>query len=239
MVKLCLALLVYARYGERFKQVGSKTVVEKQEVTPLDGGGRMVSHWSRVVATAALASILMSCASPKIPLPYYKYGNVTYKTPEEALAAQRAVIDAGLNKIPPVDRPVGGSAVVILPSIAYATKNFVKSRGPEHDPGKAQAENYIATTIVNSLRARGEMIKKRRLFDRVVITSSDDPERVTLPADVALYMFKKDGKGQWFLKNQKANAPVMTALPEIPITLPPLLRDVIWLENVEKMSQSE
>jgi hypothetical protein len=197
----------------------------------------MANHWSKGVTLAALVVILISCASPTLS---YRYANVAYDTPEGALAAQRADIDAILSKIPSTDRPVGGSAVIILPSIPYAVKNLVEWRGPEPSPDlKAQAMNHQATMTLNGIRARGEELEKRRLFDRVTITSSDDPERVTLPADVSLYVFKKDGRAQWFLKKQTGTAPVLTAVPEVSAALPPVQREMIWLEHIEKMSRSE
>ena len=114
----------------------------------------MAKYWERYVILAILPSMLLACAASTVS---YRYANVSYESPEPALAAQRADFDAVLSKISPTDRPVGGSAVVIVPSIAYAAKHFVEWRGSEPAPElKAQAVTYHATVLVNGFRARGE-----------------------------------------------------------------------------------
>ena len=194
-------------------------------------------YLARYAVLVVLPSMLLACAAPKLS---YRYASVAYNTPEGAIAAQRADIDAIVSKIPATDRPVGGSAVVILPSIPYVVKNLVEWKGPEPSSElKAQALHHQATMTLNGIRARGEELEKRCLFDQVTITSSDDPERVTMPADVALYVFKKDGKAQWFLKTQKGSAPTFRAVEDISTALPPVQREVIWLEQVEKMSRGD
>lgn len=178
--------------------------------------------------------IFMSCAGKTT----YLYNNVGYDAPEQALAAQKANLDAYLDKITPMDHPLGSSAIVILPSISYITKNWVVWRGPEpSQETKEKHMNYLAQILYNDYRAFGHAVEKRRIFNSLKITTSDDPENVTFSEDIALLLFKKDGKGQWFLKKKKDSTSDVMAIEEISTALPTVQRVILWLDSVEKLSR--
>jgi hypothetical protein len=194
----------------------------------------MFGHFRKGLFLVIISSMLMSCAG-KIT---YSYNNVGYETPEPALAAQKAELDTILSKITPTNHPIGGSAVVILPSISYVVKNFVVWRGNEPSQEmKEKAVNYHATILYNDWRARGKAVEKRQIFDRVVITNSDDPEKAAFNEDIALSLFKKDDKAQWFFK--KKNSSSFMVIEEISTALPPIQRLILWIDNVEKIARAK
>lgn len=196
----------------------------------------MFEHVKTSLLLVIVSAILMSCGGKLT----YKYNNVGYETLEPALAAQKADIEAIVSKITPTNHPVGGSVVVILPSVPYVVKNFVVWNGPEPSQEmKEKSDNFVATTLINSWRSIGTSIEKRRIFDRVVITDSGDPENASFTADIALLLFKKDGKAQWFLKMKKGNSSDIREIEEISTALPPVQRLILWLDNVEKLSRRD
>ncbi len=178
--------------------------------------------------------MLISCAG-KVT---YNYNNVEYESPETALESQKAEIDTILNKITPTSYPIGGSAVVVLPSKLYAEKNFIVWKGPEpSEEQKVKSTNYIANIILNNWRSRGEALQKRRIFNRVIITNDDDPENASFNEDIAIVLFKKEGKEQWFLRKKDANT--ILAIEEVSTAFPKFQRLMWWLDNVEKMARGK
>lgn len=116
----------------------------------------MITNREKGFLLVLVCFALISCTTYKAT---YRYGNLTYEQPEPALAAQKADIDAIVSNIPPTDHPVGGSAIVIIPSIPNAMKTLVVWTGPE--PSQEQKEKAIrfhATALVNEFRGRGEEI---------------------------------------------------------------------------------
>ena len=88
----------------------------------------MFDQFKKGLLLAIVSTILISCAQPKAT---YRYGNANYESPEPALAAQKAELDSIVSKITPTDHPIGGSAIIILPSIFYVTKNIIIWKGAE------------------------------------------------------------------------------------------------------------
>ena len=199
----------------------------------------MFDQFKKGLLLIIVSTILMSCAQTKIT---YRYANVNYDSPEPALAAQKADLDSMVNKITTTNHPSGGSAIVILPSASYVVKNFIVWQGTEASQDMKEMEikyHYYVTTRINGWRARADGVEKRRIFNSVVITHSDDPENATFTEDFALFFKKIDNKAQWFLKKKQGNLSAMIAIEEISTALPPVLREILWLDNLEKVSRSD
>lgn len=194
----------------------------------------MILKTLRKCLILAVSLMLVSCAG-KIT---YNYNNIKYESPELAIAAQKAEIDTILNKVTPTSHAVGGSAVVVLPSKLYAEKNFVVWRGPEpSEEQKLKSTNYITNIMLNNWHLRSEALEKHRIFDRVIITNNDDPENASFDEDIAIVLFKKEGKEQWFLKKKNSNA--IIAIEEVSTAFPKSQRLMWWLDNVEKMARGK
>ncbi|HUN55213.1 MAG TPA: hypothetical protein VMU29_08670 [Smithella sp.] len=170
---------------------------------------------------------------------YYRYDNVTYDQPELALAAQKAKLDSITGEITPTAHPVGGSAVFIVPSVSYAAKNLVIWKGTNNNPDlKEKLIKFRADLIINYCRAKGEEIQKRRIFDRFVLTESDNPENAIFSEDVAIITMAKNGNAAFFVKKARANSSTQIEIDEdIPAVLPAVLREIWWLDKIEKISR--
>jgi hypothetical protein len=165
----------------------------------------------------------------------YTYGNRTYKQPEPALAAEQAEIDSMVSKIPPTDHAIGGSANVIIPSVSTIIRTLVIWKGkPPNKEQKEKGDRFTATSLINAYRGRGEEIRKRRIFDRLVITESDSPENAAFSEDTAILLIVKDGKPGWFVKKGESKSPAPTEIEEVSTAIPPVQREILWLDRIEK-----
>ena len=171
-----------------------------------------------------------ACVSTKIA---YNYNHVSYESPERALSAQKANCDLLLSTITPTTNPVGGVAVFISPSIKYIKENICSYKGPAiSNEMKNQTFDWNAKSLLDSYRCMSESIEKRRIFDRVIFTSCDNPERATFSENIAILLFKKDVNIQYFIK-RKSNPDYFIPIEEISTAFPPIQGLTIWLNNIE------
>jgi hypothetical protein len=177
--------------------------------------------------------MLMSCAKIN-----YNYNSVSYESPELALAAQKAEYDEFLSKMTPTRDPIHGSAIIVIPTVAYNEKNFVSFTGFEPSGEmKRKMADYTGTLLYNRNRYECEAVEKRRIFDKVTFASSDNPENSYFDEDFALLYFKKDGAGRWFLKRKKDSSNLIS-IEAMSTSLPPIQGMSLWLNNVEKAAKS-
>ncbi|MBI5756567.1 MAG: hypothetical protein HZA12_06540 [Nitrospirae bacterium] len=187
-----------------------------------------------LISFVLLFSILLaSCVTIK-----YKHNNISYDSPEPALAALKSDIDAILSKVTETKTPIGGSAVVILPSPVYVKKNIIVWKGtPPTDDLREKLEPFYAEYYLLSHGLPGEGVERRRIFDKVEVINSDDPENVPFNSDVALILSKKEGDVRWFIKRKRDKPVVLTEIEEVTTSFPPVQRMLLWLDNVEKAAR--
>jgi hypothetical protein len=182
-----------------------------------------------------LLFILVSCAGKTT----YRFNNVTYESPESLVVAQKTYCDQILSKITPTENPVGGVAVFISPSIKYIKENLITYKGSAiSDEKKEEMSAFLAKRELDVYRCDYEVIEKRRIFDKVIYTSNDNPESAAFSEDIAILRFKKDTKVQYFIK-RKNNPAEITPIEPISTAMPPVLRLNIWLDNIEKVARGK
>jgi len=211
------------------------------------------------IVVCVIPVLIISC----IGAADYIYKGIFYDSPEPALNAQRKDIDSTLSRITPTKNPVVGSAAVILPSQAWVKNHYIFWKGPvvskeqsidissqrliEREVAgiavgkeqKEKSENFVAATVINTWRAMGEAIEKRRIFDKVIINTSDHPEHTVFNEDFAIILLKKDAKVQWLLKRKKDKPAKPITIEEISTALPPVQRMILWLDNVERAARGQ
>jgi hypothetical protein len=195
-------------------------------------------HYKHLYGLLIVFSLLLSCTSTKST---YRFGGTAYDTPEAALTAQRAAIGSVLRTIPPTKNPIGGSAIVVIPTTSYLiTTEAVTWKGAEASPEeKAKLMTYTANALVQGLSARGEAIQLRRIFDRVSIIQSEDPDKVSFSEDIGLVSVKKDNAVRWYLRRKGEGSATDLAIEDGSIALPPTTREILWLDNVEKAARGK
>jgi hypothetical protein len=182
------------------------------------------------IFSGSIIGMLCSGCSQKV---VYNWQGKNYETAEEAHAAFRADLEKIMNEITETKTPVGGTAAVILPAFEYIKNNFVTIRGNPRKETKEKLTSYSANGYMIALLSRAENIAKRKVFDKIDIRESGDPENSEFLETFAILVLKKEGKPNWFLK--KKEAPNTLILIESPPTgLPPLQREIMWLNALEK-----
>lgn len=110
-----------------------------------------------------------------------KYGDSSLAQ-NDAFATQKQMYDAGLLQIGPVQEPVGGSVVVIIPTDERLLERWLKSgRKPPADQ-----HDYLVEYSKNELLTMVKALRKRSLFDNVRLRQSDNPDQVSFDEDFAL-----------------------------------------------------
>lgn len=179
--------------------------------------------------------ILACCAG----IHYYRYNNIYYQLPEQALAAQKKDCTQLLSYITPSINPVGGVAVFISPSIKYIKENILIYKGPAiSDEKKEEMYEYPAKSQLDVYRCDSEVIEKRRIFDKVIYLINDNPESAAFSENIVILLSKKDSRGQYFIK-RKNNPDDMIPIEEISTALPPIQRLNLWLDNIEKVARGK
>lgn len=168
---------------------------------------------------------------------YYRFENVNYESSEAAIEAQKRIIDLFLSKITATNTPVGGTLIAILPSDTYIEQNFIIYKGELNEERKKKASQFLTLAIKNEYIKYIQAVEKRRIFDKVIYTFSDDPEDVRFNEDFALIVLKKDGQSKWFLKKNNDQSS-LKPIEEISPALPPVHSLNLWLNSVEETARS-
>jgi|GEM_PF-4347075 len=132
-------------------------------------------------------------AKPKAP---YKADGVTYTSVEAAIVGHRVIIERELSVIQPPGKPVGGSLLLIQPSISrlkYMTATVLH----RHD----DITDYIANVFDIDMHVAARAMVQVKEFDKVEVVTSDEPDKV----DAAGYDYKmwtelaEDGHNRTYL----------------------------------------
>lgn len=219
-------------------------------------GGRLFSSLARIPRDTAVKSgrdqlnrgafaILLSTALFVGACTQYTYNGTTYRTLEEALAAQDTNCREILDQIPRDPSPQFGSLAIVLPD-----ETLVRTRGTpkavrRSDPNYITEtdRNYRASVFSREYQYMAHYVEKRNLFESVSILESDDPEfaakRALRTKDAILFLFFPDqATGAWILRrsNGRAGVPVNVDY-SIPAGFP---RVMAWLKAIqEKMEPVE
>lgn len=186
-----------------------------------------------VVILIIVVFYLFSCGKN-----YYRFKNVNYESSEAAIEAQKRIIDLFLSKITATNTPVGGTLIAILPSDTYIEQNFIIYKGELNEERKKKASQFLTLAIKNEYIKYIQAIEKRRIFDKVICTFSDDPEDVRFNEDFALIVLKKDGQSKWFLKKNNGQS-ILKPIEGISPALPLVHALNLWLNSVEETARSQ
>ncbi len=183
-----------------------------------------------------IAALLMASCGRSL---YYNYNYVRYDTPESALEAQKKHLEMMTRSITALETPVRSSITVVIPSKTYLKRNVIVWKGAETSSEvKEKALDFHATIIDNEFNAMANMLEKRRVFDKVAVINSDDPENAPFSEEIALKLYKKDHRLLWFIfRKETDESQAITPIEEVPVSLPPPMRINLWLERVENAAK--
>lgn len=180
----------------------------------------------------AIRAVLVGlCVTASACQPAYRYGNVSYPTAEAGLAAARADTDAVVATVHQSSNRVGGTAVVIIPSVSRARERGVVKTGnvrPEH-------VDYVAKSLVISWSGMGSAVDRAGVFDTVTVVEDDDPEVAASNTDWTIWLnLVEPNTAGWYLRKRGGDA--REPLP-IDTGLQPKDRAAAWAESVGKVAR--
>ncbi len=181
---------------------------------------------------ALVIAIISLCGCQSI----YKYKSAQYTSSEAALQAQRDDINEMISEIKPTNNPLGGKALVVLPSRKLIESKVVKifTSSP-----RREWVDYFVMTIELDNDAKAEVLKRRKIFEEVAVTKSDQPETVTTP-DYKIIVYLKlmaYDQMQWYLRTSFAEKSFpIYADNSLPVGMQ---RTFSWLDYLEKTAAEQ
>jgi hypothetical protein len=181
----------------------------------------------KVVVCFGLLAIMVGCGNT------YKYKGENFRTPEEALAAQKTDLDGIKSQIIPTEKKRGGSAAVVIPTFETFVALGIRKKG---NPSQ-ELTDFIGKSLVASFRAMYDCLDKRKIFDKVTLIQDNYPipvaKKIIAEYDVVIYLnLAAPDQAQWFIKvapNYKN-----TTLDSDKSKAAGYPRVMSWLENIEK-----
>jgi hypothetical protein len=149
---------------------------------------------------ALVIAIISLCGCQSI----YKYKSAQYTSSEAALQAQRDDINEMIAEIKPTNNPLGGKALVVLPSRKLIESKVVKIF--TSSPRREWVEYFVMTIELDN-DAKAEVLKRRKIFEEVAVTKSDQPETV-MSSDYKIIVYLKliaYDQMQWYLRTSFAD----------------------------------
>lgn len=138
----------------------------------------------------SLSILLSSCAAT------YKIGEKSFDSSEEALKWQSDLFADLVNKITPASNPVGGTAVIFIPSDDEIIRNYITYGRRSGKEGM----DYVRTAVRTSMQLNADAIIKRRIFNAGLINRHDgNPANIPVGENDFLIFCDVDG---WFIKSK-------------------------------------
>lgn len=163
----------------------------------------------------------LSCGEVK-----YRAGDKLYSR-TELLAMQKQKNEAMLSQIAPIEKPVGGSLVVIIPTEELLRQAYgFAGPGSRNDTTRDSGLQFT----MNAFSVMVEAVRRRGLFDTVDCRESADPEQETFETDFALIRPAKK-ETDWLLRTQTSQD--ATPITYGPPGASPFQWITIWLNNIE------
>lgn len=140
-----------------------------------------------IIAASVIVIFLSGCMT-------YRYGDRTFNDRKEAEAAQRADLDLIKAGIKPRNSPVAKFGRVVILSKALLLDRGLK------EGGTTEARDYIATGMLADMRNTAELIRNRRIFERLEIDESTDGAHVIPKSgEAVIYFYLPDrNTGSWY-----------------------------------------
>lgn len=160
---------------------------------------------------------------------YYK--KAKYASMNAAFEAQRNDMNKMLSEINPTRNPLGGKALVVLPSRKLIEKEMIFYMSDK----KGQWIEYPVTSAENTFDSMADALRRRQIFREISIVKRDKPESATLDGyDTLIYLLATGpDQLQWYLKTSSSDEPVPIYYDHsFPINSS--RRVLSWLDYIEK-----
>jgi hypothetical protein len=140
----------------------------------------------------------------------YRIGNESFSSSTAALERQAQLHAGMLRQVQPVSSPVGGTALIVLPSELEIRRNYITyGRGASPDDTN-EALKFVMTSTHRHFQFVADAIQARHLFDSVAVAFKDgSPAMHPMGEHDFLVFVDVDG---WFIKGRGRAQPRPVAL---------------------------
>jgi hypothetical protein len=153
-----------------------------------------------LVCSVLFIAILAGCTR-------YTVHGETFGSSSEALQKQSEIHAHILNKITPTDKPVHGTALVLIPSDVEIHKNYIRSGS---NPSIREQIDYLIMGSKNNFQCMADAIRKRGIFDSISVERHNG-NPATFPLGDYDFMVIADVDG-WSIKSKAAPRPLPIAI---------------------------
>ncbi len=149
-------------------------------------------------------AIVCGCATQ----PKFNVNGQTFYSSEGALNYIKMQDKEFTDKIIPTKTPVGGKARYIVPSesLMRKTGDVIREKAGKQDMDEVY-KKFFTDIAIEKLKVDYERLKNRKIFDDIVFTTSDDPQKDALAVKDMTVIYKtvnSDGKYENFVRKQGA-----------------------------------
>jgi len=170
---------------------------------------------------------------------HYTLGDQVFTSRAEAEIRQRDMLSQTLLGLHRTDTPLGGTALVVLPTRAVIEEKGIKMKSGSRDDLSDDLEEWIAGSLERDLEFTVNAIKQRGIFDEVVLERSASPASRELGTrDYLVYVHLPDpDASSWYAKSRDWTSPKIVPLATGAVG--PLQSTVGWLDNLEAVLRSD
>lgn len=150
-----------------------------------------------------LLSILLSACRTTS----YNLNGVSYKTPDEALVAAKALNEEYLAAVTETDTPTNFTVKVVIPSATLTKQKAIN----KSEFSTAEDINYIEQTVYLGQRLIADALQKRGIFNSVSMERSDTPHLASASGEdylLWLQYIENDQPAGWYLKSTESGKTV-------------------------------
>jgi hypothetical protein len=120
-------------------------------------------RWRWISPALLVLGLLTGCTQ-------YQYSGQSFTSAEEAEAAIQADVDSKLATVTPVEEPLGGSLLAVIPTRAVIVTKSLTTQGP----ASGEMVNYVVNASEIQILAIVQGIEAGKIFDSVTIEQADD-----------------------------------------------------------------
>lgn len=140
----------------------------------------------------------------------YRIGNEFVSSRTAALERQAELHAGMLRQVQPISSPVGGAALIVLPSGLEIRRNYITYGGGASPDDSNEALKFVITSIQGRFQFVADAIQARHLFDSVAVAFKDgSPAMHPMGEHDFLVFVDVDG---WFIKGRGTTQPRPVAM---------------------------
>lgn len=181
----------------------------------------------KIIFFIGLLVIMVSCGHS------YKYKGENFRSPEEALAAQKADLDGMKSQIEPAGKRKGGSAAIVIPTFDTLVALGIRKTG---NPSQ-ELIDIVGKSLMLSYRNMCESLEKRNIFNKLTIIEDNYPipaaKKIIVEYDAVIYLnLAGPDQAQWFMRSAPEYKNVLLDMDKSKAEGNP--RIMSWLDNIER-----